>query len=516
VLERRAFEAHAAQQGRDGTADIPASALNNDLLFIKRRDTLPASAAGEAPPPTDARKLNEYLRERVGILHQRGGSDERDAVYSFPHRSFQELLAAVYLSRDEAALYERFPAANSDNWVDLAAWLARTDPDRWREVVLLSAGHHADKAPAWDLAKALYPEPEPEPPANLTPEDAWGLRLAAEVLAECLPQENLKPGNRRARERVRRDLPRLLAASTLPSAERVTAGLHLARLGDPRPGALTLDAMEFCRVPAGRCFLGAPDDEGWLDAKTGAGPHRIEYGYWLARWPLTVAQWRAYLAAAGREAEHADSLRAAANTPVVYVSWHEAMACADWLTGHWQARGLLPAGWRVTLPSEPEWEQAAKGGERIPAPGAALIRPLAEIATDIDGDPALIQNPEPRRRYPWGDAPDAERMNIEMDIGRVSPVGCYAAGASPYGCEELSGNVWEWTRSRSEPYPYPEDAAGRAARENPSGPARRVFRGGAFNNNRRHARCSYRLDLDPDYRSNNAGLRLCLSPSIFR
>jgi formylglycine-generating enzyme required for sulfatase activity len=202
---------------------------------------------------------------------------------------------------------------------------------------------------------------------------------------------------------------------------------------------------------------------------------------------------------------------------VVWVSWHEAMACADWLTGHWQGRGLLPAGWRVTLPSEPEWEQAAKGGERIPAPGAALIRPLAEIAADIDGDPALIRNPAPRRRYPWGDAPDAERMNFNMDIGRVSPVGCYAAGASPYGCEELSGNVWEWTRSRREPYPYPEDAAGRAAREvDPSGSAGRVLRGGAFYDLRRYARCSSRSDPVPDFLRGSVGLRLCLSPSTRR
>jgi iron(II)-dependent oxidoreductase len=183
------------------------------------------------------------------------------------------------------------------------------------------------------------------------------------------------------------------------------------------------------------------------------------------------------------------------------------MRCADWLTGRWQGRGLLPPGWRVTLPSEPEWEQAAKGGERIPSAGAALIRPLTEIGADIDRDPALAANPEPRRRCPWDDEADAQAMNFQMDIGRVSPVGCCGAGASPYGCEELSGNVWEWTRSPFEDYPYPEDAAGRAAREDPSGPAGRVLRGGAFDDPRWDARCSSRFDYAPDDRSRDVGLR---------
>ncbi|MBK1630568.1 hypothetical protein CKO31_07375 [Thiohalocapsa halophila] len=153
-----------------------------------------------------------------------------------------------------------------------------------------------------------------------------------------------------------------------------------------------------------------PDDEGIIDAKTGAGPHRLDYGWWIARWPLTVAQWRAYLDGAGREAEDARSLRGPANTPVVYVFWREAMRCADRLTQHWQRRGLLPAGWRVTLRSEPEWQQAAQGGERIPAPGATLMRTLTELAAEIGRDPPLAANPEPRRRYPWGDEADSERM----------------------------------------------------------------------------------------------------------
>ena len=487
VLERRAFSAHASQQDVQGTADIPACELTHDLLCIAQRRIAPSTGTGSdcgfedrsERRPIDALALSEYLRDRVGILHQRCGNDERDAVYSFPHRSFQEFLAAVYLSRDEAALYDRFPESGCDDWPELAAWLARTDPDRWREVVLLAAGHHANSAQAWQLADALYPEAEFEPEALVTAEDAWGLRLAAEVLAESLPKEKLKRRNERTRERVRGDLPRLLGGCALPAIERITAGLHLAQLGDSRSAAIALDAMPFCRVPAGSVFLGATDEQAFDDEKTGAGPHRMDYGYWIARWPMTVAQWQAYLDAAGRQPEDLRALRGPANTPVVYVSWHEAMACADWLTEHWQGGGLLPAGWRVNLPSEPEWEQAAKGGERIPAADAALIGPLVEIGKDIERDPSLVANTAPRRRYPWGDPPDSERMNYQMDIGRVSPVGCYADGASPYGCEELSGNVLEWTRSRFDAYPYPEDAAGRSDRENLSS-AGRVLRGGAF------------------------------------
>src|SRR5690606_14031855 len=58
------------------------------------------------------------------------------------------------------------------------------------------------------------------------------------------------------------------------------------------------------------------------------------------------------------------------------------------------------------------------------------------------------QNPASQRRYPWGADPDAERANVgESQIGTTSAAGAFAAGASPYGAEELAGNVWEWTRS---------------------------------------------------------------------
>jgi formylglycine-generating enzyme required for sulfatase activity len=504
VLERLAFEAHAAQAGVQGTADIPARNLTHELVCL-------AGEAGAGRSPLDALAVSHYLRDRVGILHQRGGEDDREAVYAFPHRSFQEFLAAAYLGREERGLFEGFADSGCEEWPALAAWLGRRDPDRWREVVLLAGGCYAgtDARSVWDLVDALHPEAASADP---TPEAAWGLRLAGEILAESLPRARLKPAHQRIHDRIRDGLPGLMAGDALPARERVTTAPHLAVIGDPRPEITTLDAMAFCRVPPGPFFLGATDADAFDDEKQGAGAHHLDYGYWLARYPITVAQFREYLAASDREPQEPGSLDGPDNAPVVWVSWHEAVAMAEWLAQRWRGEGWLPEGWRVDLPSEPEWEKAAKGGEEIPAD--PLVRPIEELAELLDAEHPLVANPEPRRPYPWGEEPNPERMNFNMNIGRVAPLGCYPSGRSPYGCEELAGNVWEWTRSRYAAYPYPEDPVGRAEREAPGPAAGRVLRGGAFYFDPRFARCSDRLDAVPVLRLNHVGFRLVLAPFL--
>jgi formylglycine-generating enzyme required for sulfatase activity len=194
--------------------------------------------------------------------------------------------------------------------------------------------------------------------------------------------------------------------------------------------------------------------------------------YYIARYPVTVAQFRAFVDASGHPLVDKGRLDGSLNHPVVWVSWHDAMAYCNWLTARlreWSdtpeplATLLRTEGWRVILPSEAEWEKAARGS---------------------DG-----------RIYPWGNEPDPNRANYgDTGVNTTSAVGCFPHGASPYGVEELSGNVWEWTRSLEGDYPYPIRRTARAKREDLQAPedAARVLRGGAVRNDPQHVRCACR------------------------
>jgi formylglycine-generating enzyme required for sulfatase activity len=317
----------------------------------------------------------------------------------------------------------------------------------------------------------------------------------------------------------------------------------LARLGDAREEVLTVDAMELRRVPAGRFVMGSPEgEEAALDAEHPQHELEIPYDYWVSRYPVTQAQYREFIDAGGygeerfwpeaREhrvwqdgrvkARWEETLTPGperygepwdlANHPAVGVSWYEALAFCRWVTERWRANGRLPEGWHVCLPSEAEWEKAARGGLEVPASPGRWRVDGGGIGREGSA-PEPMENPAPARRYPWQGELSIERANTrESGIGTTSAVGCFPDGAGPYGCEELAGNVWEWTRSLQGDDPYPDELAERATGEDLGSEDPRVLRGGAFLNEATFARCSARDRYHPDFRGDLIGFRVSSSP----
>jgi formylglycine-generating enzyme required for sulfatase activity len=328
---------------------------------------------------------------------------------------------------------------------------------------------------------------------------------------------------------------RVLQEVPLSPLQRAEAGNVLAQLGDPRfrEDAWCLPdepLLGFVEVPAGPFLMGTrrEDIPALLERFGGkreyyedeTPQHEVTLpAYYVARYPVTHAQYAAFVREMGHEpprafieAERPYEWREGnypsqrANQPVVLATCHDALAYCRWLTGKLRAWPGTPEplatllreeGWVITLPSEAEWEKAARGGEQIPNSKSQI--------------PRQVENPDPGRVFPWDSNLDPNRANYaDTGIGATSAVGCFPGGASPYGVEDLSGNVWEWTRSLYRGYPY-DPGDGREDLEAGQG-MRRVLRGGAFLDGAWLVRCACRYWVDPDVRFRNFGFRVLASP----
>ncbi|MDO8684313.1 MAG: SUMF1/EgtB/PvdO family nonheme iron enzyme [Armatimonadota bacterium] len=189
--------------------------------------------------------------------------------------------------------------------------------------------------------------------------------------------------------------------------------------------------IEWVRIPAGAFLYGDTKERRELDT------------FDIMKHPVTVAQYRQFCEATDRKMPNAPNWGWQDSHPIVNITWYDAAAFAEWVG--------------ASLPTEAQWEKAARG---------------------TDG-----------REYPWGNEWDASKFACNKES--TQPVGSYASGASPYGCMDMAGNVWEWCADWY-------DSSKRA----------RVLRGGSWGYYDSSYRCADRDGSGPSYDWGNYGFRL--------
>jgi formylglycine-generating enzyme required for sulfatase activity len=276
---------------------------------------------------------------------------------------------------------------------------------------------------------------------------------------------------------------------------------RLAARGGPAPSEIVLAAelpgfrsgawflpdeglLGFVEIPAGPFLMGSDpavdplmfDNERWSSTRT-QGTVDLPV-FWIARYEVTVAQFSAFVAATGYSVDD-QALLGPADHPVGAVSWTDALAYSRWLDAAMRESSVTPTrladmlrdGWRISLPTEAEWEKAARGTN------------------------GWI--------YPWGNDPGPDRANYER--GSTMPVGSFACPDCSFGLADMSGNVWELTRSPFQPYPYDPNSRGDLEAD-----ALWVMRGGSFSDPARNVRAATRGGVDPGARRPFIGFRLVI------
>jgi formylglycine-generating enzyme required for sulfatase activity len=200
--------------------------------------------------------------------------------------------------------------------------------------------------------------------------------------------------------------------------------------------------------------------------------------FYIARYEVTVAQFQAFVDAGGFKA--AQWVPAMPDHPATNVSWTDALAYSHWLELQLRQAPQTPAplvqllrdGWRITLPTEAQWEKAARSA---------------------DG-----------RIYPWGNVMAREYANFRGT--NSMPVGSYECPKCAFNLADMSGNVWELTRSTYQSYPFDPSRA-----LNMQTDALFVMRGGSFNDGENLIRAAVRGGIDPGVRQPFIGFRVVLT-----
>ncbi|NOK59881.1 MAG: hypothetical protein GFH27_549291n73 [Chloroflexi bacterium AL-W] len=505
VLHELAFHAHNQPQDNDGRGMIAGEKLNWEITkFFK--------GLGCANPVEKLDIFREVLETDAGLLQTPNHN-----CYAFPHRTFQEYLAACYLAEQADANEPDMCTLAYERWSDA--------PGQWRETLLLMIAQLRKIQPQKVYYNGLpwlkqLIEPQLHGQRKPTQQHQRDILLATLSYNETGIRETLgvksKESQQTFEKKLRKSICQVLhkPCQDIGLADRIAMAQILGQLGDPRfPTTLKEWRRETFRTTFGKpkvywCYIpaGTYRIDGWAEDEeedTPAADITLPK-YWIARFPITVAQFRPFVEVGYSDEaqrwwtpqgwqwknerkrtepwEWGSARWGGPNQPVIGVTWYEAMAFVNWRTE--QLVDTLPEGYRLRLPTEAEWEVAA--------------------AYDGAGN---------RRHYPWGEAaPTWEHAVYNKSVlQQTAPVGCCAKGQAACGALDMAGNVWEWTASQFASYPQESHQVVEDLEAN--NPV--AIRGGAWVGQAEHLFCGARnQNLPVNLGRGNPGLRVVVSLRI--
>jgi formylglycine-generating enzyme required for sulfatase activity len=254
----------------------------------------------------------------------------------------------------------------------------------------------------------------------------------------------------------------LRQSATVVAGEETTTEARLEDIGPPPPGTVRQgpkDGLEYVWIPPGTFMMGcSPGDNECFDWEKPAHQVTITRGFWIGQTPVTVGAYKRFAGATGRQMPGAPSFNNGwtnENMPIVNVDWNDAQAYCGWMGGR--------------LPTEAEWEYAARGGNT-----EARYGPIDEVAWYSNNSGGQTHDVAQKR-------------------------------ANGFGLYDMLGNVWEWVNDW-----YDQNYYQSSPSQDPPGPTGgqfRVLRGGSWVFNPRVVRVSSRDGVVPAYRSDRVGFR---------
>ena len=488
-----------------------------------------------------ASSLIRQIYERSGVL-----VEQAIGKYGFAHRALHDYLAANYIAEQglDSLLIEH---AAEERWREvILIAIGLVSPKQRANTLLESLIRQSDESPAglalagWSLAEDIQVRDDLRTAVKnkimeklAQVETASDFSLLSNALVDTdAPALNdwintvLIGSDNKLRNRVLNDLlpelgseksvpfvptlVKILGDSHVESGTRMHAAMVLGRI-KAAPDAELWHALESARkekdhwlkatatwawcelgryaelglvkVPAGEFLMGSTAEDQYADDSE--KPQHTPYlsAFYIGKYPVAVAQYRSFIQESQYKASNKNSAEGIDNHPVVYVSWEDAIKFSQW-------HGM-------TLPSEAQWEKAARGTDGRMYPWGNDWRENHSNTAEYWGKP----------RGWWARLRRTKTNETTTAIGLFSP-----RGDSPYQCVDMVGNVWEWCNDR-----YAEDEyKSRADKtvKDPQGPqegSARVLRGGSFYNFHRSARCA---DRSRDFFYYNFGFRVCVSPII--